>query len=119
MFQKTLTTAFIVLVLAAVPAWAGADRPFVTLMTHDSFAVGEATLKAFEQRSGLELKIIKTGDAGAALSQAILAKNNPLADVFFGVDNTFLSRALKADIFQCPTASPQACLHSGCPQTGS
>ena len=106
MFQKTLTAAFIVLVLAAVPAWAGADRPFVTLMTHDSFAVGEATLKAFEQRSGLELKIIKTGDAGAALSQAILAKNNPLADVFFGVDNTFLSRALKAGIFQA-YASPQ------------
>ena len=71
----------------------------MTLMTHDSFAVGRATLKAFEEQTGLELKIIKTGDAGAALSQAILSKNNPLADVFFGVDNTFLSRALKSGIF--------------------
>jgi thiamine transport system substrate-binding protein len=39
------------------------------------------------------------------LNQAILSKNNPLADVLFGVDNTFISRALKADIF-IPYRSP-------------
>jgi hypothetical protein len=33
------------------------------------------------------------------LNKAILAKDAPLADVMFGVDNTFLSRALEADIF--------------------
>ncbi|HET6443148.1 MAG TPA: thiamine ABC transporter substrate-binding protein, partial [candidate division Zixibacteria bacterium] len=42
---------------------------------------------------------LPAGDTGAALNQAILARNDPLADVFFGVDNTFLSRALDADIF--------------------
>ncbi|MCB0153646.1 MAG: thiamine ABC transporter substrate-binding protein, partial [Anaerolineae bacterium] len=46
-----------------------------------------------------------SGDAGAALNQAILSKNNPLADVFFGVDNTFLSRALNEGIFE-PYSSP-------------
>jgi thiamine transport system substrate-binding protein len=34
------------------------------------------------------------------LNQAILTKNAPIADVIFGVDNTFLSRALNADIFE-------------------
>ena len=34
------------------------------------------------------------------LNQAILTKDAPLADVLFGVDNTFLSRALDADIFE-------------------
>ena len=36
---------------------------------------------------------------GAALNKAILSRSSPLADVFFGVDNTFLTRALEADIF--------------------
>ena len=34
------------------------------------------------------------------LNQAILTKDAPLADILFGVDNTFLSRALDADIFE-------------------
>ena len=38
-------------------------------------------------------------------TRRILSKNNPLADVFYGVDNTFLSRALAGDIFE-PYASP-------------
>jgi thiamine transport system substrate-binding protein len=39
------------------------------------------------------------------LNKAILSKDAPLADVLFGVDNTFMSRALKAGIFE-PYASP-------------
>jgi ABC transporter substrate-binding protein (ThiB subfamily) len=35
----------------------------------------------------------------------VLSKDAPLADLFFGVDNTFLSRALEADIFE-PYESP-------------
>ena len=34
------------------------------------------------------------------MNQAILTKDNPLGDVFFGVDNTFLTRALDAGIFE-------------------
>ena len=39
------------------------------------------------------------GDAGAVVNQAILTKDNPQGDVLFGVDNTFLSRALDEDLF--------------------
>jgi len=60
-------------------------------MTHDSFAASEDVLKSFEQANNVKLNILKSGDAGAALNKAILAKGNPLADVFYGVDNTFLS----------------------------
>jgi thiamine transport system substrate-binding protein len=82
-----------------------APRPTVpppgelVVMTHDSFSASEAVIKEFETTANVKLKILKSGDAGAALNKAILAKGNPLADAFFGVDNTFLSRALKADIF--------------------
>jgi thiamine transport system substrate-binding protein len=43
--------------------------------------------------------VLQSGDAGTMLSQAILTKDAPIADVMYGVDNTFLSRALDEDIF--------------------
>jgi thiamine transport system substrate-binding protein len=81
------------------PTATGGERT-LTVMTHDSFAASENVLKAFEQANNVKLNILKSGDAGAALNKAILAKGNPLADVFYGVDNTFLGRALDADIFE-------------------
>ncbi|MFZ0546566.1 MAG: thiamine ABC transporter substrate-binding protein, partial [Candidatus Promineifilaceae bacterium] len=71
----------------------------LTLMAHDSFAVSEAVLTEFETEHNAEIVLLPSGDAGATLNQAVLAKNNPLADLLFGVDNTFLSRALNEDIF--------------------
>lgn len=68
-------------------------------MTHDSFALSEEVLAAFETESGVSVRILTAGDAGQMLNQAILTKENPLADVLFGVDNTFLSRALDEDLF--------------------
>jgi thiamine transport system substrate-binding protein len=41
------------------------------------------------------VSFLQSGDAGSVLNKAILTKDAPLADVMFGVDNTFLSRASK------------------------
>lgn len=73
----------------------------LVVVSHDSFAVSDAVLAQFETANNAKVSILKSGDAGAALNKAILAgASNPLGDVFFGVDNTFLSRALKADLFE-------------------
>jgi thiamine transport system substrate-binding protein len=77
----------------------------LTVMTHDSFAVSEEVAAAFEAQYNAKLEFRGAGDTGTALNKAILAKGAPLADVFYGVDNTFLSRALQEDIF-VPYASP-------------
>jgi thiamine transport system substrate-binding protein len=82
----------------------GGKDDTVTLVTHDSFAVSKPVLRAFTQQTGITVKVLKNGDAGAALNQAILTKDAPLGDAFFGVDNTFLSRALEAGIFVPYTA---------------
>ena len=71
----------------------------ITLMTHDSFSVSGDVIALFEKAHNAKVIFLKAGDAGEALNKAILSRNNPLADVFFGVDNTFLSRALAADMF--------------------
>ena len=74
-------------------------------MTHDSFSASQEVIAAFESQCGCKVTFLKSGDAGLALNKAILSKGNPLADVLYGVDNTFMSRALAADIFE-PYASP-------------
>ncbi len=72
----------------------------VTLVSHNSWAVSKGVLAAFEKQSGYKVKVLEDGDAGQAVNKAILTKDNPQGDVFFGVDNTLLSRALDNDLFQ-------------------
>jgi thiamine transport system substrate-binding protein len=56
-------------------------------------------LAAFSKATGYEVKVLKSGDAGEAVHKAILVQDDPVADAFFGVDNTFLTQALDADLF--------------------
>ncbi len=77
----------------------------LTVMTHDSFAVSQEVIEEFETEYHVTVKFIEAGDTGTAVNKAVLSKNAPLADVFYGVDNTFLSRALNGDIFE-PYDSP-------------
>jgi thiamine transport system substrate-binding protein len=75
------------------------DDKTVTLVTHDSFAASKPVLKEFTRRTGYKIKILRGGDAGAAVNQTVLNKGNPQGDVFFGVDNTLLSRPLDQGVF--------------------
>ncbi len=84
---------------------ATAQEQTLTLVTHDSFNVSEDVLQAFEEDTGITVSILRAGDAGQVVNQSILSAGNPLGDVLFGVDNTFLSRALNAEIF-IPYESP-------------
>ncbi|GGL97435.1 thiamine ABC transporter substrate-binding protein [Streptomyces fumigatiscleroticus] len=72
----------------------------VTLVSHDSWAVSKSVLAAFEKSSGYKVRVLMDGDAGQAVNKAVLTKDNPQGDVFFGVDNTLLSRALDNGLFQ-------------------
>ena len=56
-------------------------------------------LAGFEEETGIKITLLEAGDAGSMVSQAILTKDNPIADVMFGIDNTFLSRALEEGLF--------------------
>ncbi|MFF3908547.1 thiamine ABC transporter substrate binding subunit [Streptomyces sp. NPDC001848] len=78
----------------------GGDSKTVTLVSHDSWAASKSVIAAFEKESGYTVKVLKDGDAGQAVNKAILTKDNPQGDVFFGVDNTLLSRALDNGLFQ-------------------
>jgi len=104
--MKKLTiflSSFLFLLSACAPeatATQAAGPQTITIMTHDSFAVSEEVVKAFEEANNAKVVFLQSGDAGAVLNKSILTKDAPLADLLFGVDNTFLSRALEADIFE-------------------
>ncbi len=78
----------------------------LNIMTHDSFSASERVIAQFEESNNVKLNFLKSGDTGGALNRAILSKESPLAAVFYGVDNTFLTRAINADIFE-PYNSPE------------
>lgn len=75
------------------------ELPVLQVMTHDSFSLSEQVIKEFESSNNVKVEFLKSGDSGSMLNRAILTKSAPQADVLFGVDNTFLSRALAEDLF--------------------
>ncbi len=90
---------------SATSGSAAADGETITLLTHDSFAVSEGILERFTAETGITVDVLRSDDAGTMLNQAILTKDNPIADVMYGIDNTFLSRALSEDIFEPYTSN--------------
>jgi len=99
-----------VLIVIALALLAGCAKPtpeaspkaprVLRVMVYDSFSVSEDVIARFEAENNATVQFLKAGDAGKMLNQAILSRENPQADVLYGIDNTFLSRALNANIFE-------------------
>jgi len=98
--HKLIATGLVLLAALTGAACGGDDESEVVLVTHDSFVVSEEVKSEFERDSGLTLRILQSGDAGESLTKALLTAGNPQGDVFFGVDNNLLSRALDTELFE-------------------
>jgi thiamine transport system substrate-binding protein len=100
----TLTVLTLVMAACSNDSQSGTSQTGIpeklTVIAHDSFAgaVDDSTFAAFTEETGIDVEVLAAGDAGALVNQAVLSKDNPLADVLFGVDDTFLSRALDEGI---------------------
>lgn len=107
MFRRLLPLAAFALVGALALSACGdsGGKPTLTVITHDSFNISKDLIAKFEKDNDVTVKLVPKGDAGTMLTSLILTKNNPEGDVSFGVDNTFLSRALDEGIFE-PYSSP-------------
>ena len=105
MIKSTAILAVIALLTLLVAA-CGTDEPgTLVVLTNDSFDISEEVITEFETANNATVTIQKAGSSGAVLTRAILEKGNPSGDLLYGVDNTFLSRALREDIF-IPYESP-------------
>ena len=70
----------------------------VTLLAYDAFTPQEGIFDAFTAATGAKVKVVTGGDTGTLISKAILTAGNPEGDVLWGLDNTLLSRAQKAEL---------------------
>ncbi|MFN2111957.1 MAG: thiamine ABC transporter substrate binding subunit [Anaerolineales bacterium] len=97
---KSLVAISILLLLVSACRSEPSGLETLTVMTHDSFAISDQVIQDFEDQYNVQVQFLEVGDTGTAVNKAALSKNNPLADVFYGVDNTFLSRALEEGIYE-------------------
>ncbi len=104
-----------VLVLAALafslPAYAGGtadaagpvDTNEVVVWTYDSFTSewgpGPAIAEAFKAETGLNVRFVTHGDAGAVLSKLLAEGSAADADVALGLDQNLLPKALASGLF--------------------
>lgn len=100
-----------VAVLPAACAGDDVDGTTVRLVTYDSFPAPDpgnpihVALAEFTAETGISVEVLVAGDTGTMLAKAELTAGNPEGDVMWGVDNTFLSRAIEAGVFEPYTAA--------------
>ena len=101
--MKRLALAVTAIIVVAA---CSTDEPnSLTLLTYDSFPSDEGepivvALDEFTAETGIDVEIVKSSDTGTMVSGAALTAGNPEADVMWGIDSTFLSRAIDAEIFE-------------------
>ena len=84
----------------------GAEKSTITIVTYSSYVLDEKVQAKVEADLGVRIEVKATGDAAEALSGAILTAGRPEGDIFFGVDNTLLSRAVAGEAFERPASAP-------------
>lgn len=103
MIKKLFFILFVLVLLVSACQPTANEVRTLTIITHDSFSVSAELVSRFEEENNVRLVFIQGGDTGSALNRLILTSVNsktPEADVFYGLDNTFLSRALEQNLFE-------------------
>lgn len=96
----TIVTVAVVLGTAACGASSGSEgTTSLTLMGYDGFTPQEGIFDSFTRQTGITVNVVTAGDTGTMMSKALITAGNPEADVMWGVDNTFISRAVEGRLF--------------------
>jgi thiamine transport system substrate-binding protein len=86
------------------PAGDGSHRGrTVVVATHDSWAMSKQVMSQFTRRTGYTVRIEPNGDVGQLTNKLVLTKGSPIADMTYGIDNTFASRAVDQGILRAYT----------------
>jgi thiamine transport system substrate-binding protein len=90
------------------------NKKTIRFVTHNSFVFTPKLLADFERKSGYKVQLISLGDVGVMVNKLILTKSNPIGDLVFGLDNTYLPIAKENGIIQdsaIPTDSGEVCFN--------
>jgi thiamine transport system substrate-binding protein len=104
--HRSLIAAATCLAVTAGLSACGDEPAAITLVAYDSFPAPDpenplyVALAEFTESTGIAVEVLLAGDTGTMLSKAELAAGNPEGDVIWGIDNTFLSRAVGSGVFE-------------------
>jgi len=99
LFKKTMAViAAVAIGLTVSGCTTTSEAAPLTVVVHDSVVITDAQLAEFKKETGITVKLVKAGDAGAMTNKLILTKDQPIGDMFYGIDNTFIGAAQAANI---------------------
>ncbi|MFW6313033.1 MAG: thiamine ABC transporter substrate-binding protein [Spirochaetota bacterium] len=87
---------------AAAPARSLEPTEELVIYTYDSFPETLETMifEHFESEYGVEPTLERFQDTGGVYNELWLERDDPRVDVVIGLDNTYVGRALEADLFE-------------------
>jgi thiamine transport system substrate-binding protein len=93
--------------VSTAPEEAGSADKQVVVATHDSWAMSKDVLRQFTRATGYSVRVEPNGDAGQLTNKLVLTKASPIADMVYGIDNTFASRAVDEGVLTDYTSEAQ------------
>ena len=81
------------------------EEPDLVIYTYESFldidyGLGPAVIPIFEKMYDVKVQAVAPGDVGDVLGRLEAEKDNPVADVAIGIDNSMLYKAVRNDLFE-------------------
>ena len=102
--KKLLALSFVLSIGSMATACSDDESATVTMLVYDSFPTSGTPLNdaldEFTKETGIKVRLLTAGDAGTMVTKATLTAGNPEGDVMWGVDNTLLSAANDAEVFE-------------------
>jgi len=109
---RAIAAAAALLLVGAVAAGCGSSSTggskTLVVATHDSWAMSKKVIADFEKKTGITVKVEPQGDAGELTNKLVLTQGDPIADMVYGIDNTFSSRAVDQGILAPYTSKAEA-----------
>ncbi|AAL81642.1 thiamine ABC transporter substrate-binding protein [Pyrococcus furiosus DSM 3638] len=101
--NKIVTGILLVLVLMASGCITspGEQEKVLTVYAYDSLEYWlKEVIPEFEEEYNVKVNLVLVGSTGELVNRLIIEKDNPKADVVVGIDNTFMSKAIKAGVLE-------------------
>ena len=89
LFKAVASIATAIFFSFSLVSCAPATSNAITVVVHDSVVISDELLAEFTKQTGLEVKLLRAGDAGSMTNKLVLTKDQPIGDVVYGIDNTF------------------------------
>ncbi len=65
-----------------------------------SYGLGPSVIPQFEEKYGVNVTVVTPGDVGTVLGRMNMEKEDPIADIVIGVDNSMLFKAVDMDLLE-------------------